>query len=803
MVKLSPVYSAGSPDLRSDPRAQGIGTNQRRPDADDKVCGRYQYATDLSAEGQLWGATLRSPHAHARVLHVELEAAKRIPGVHAVLASWDVPVNSYGMIEHDQPVLAHDRVTYVGEPVAIVAAEDPELCRRALAAIEVHYEPLEPFLDPVALLGNKERTYRHVLLEHGDPGVVGDVVAEGEYCTARQDHSFLAPDAGLASPDGRGGVIITGATQWVHSDQEQLAHALGMPMEKVLVVNAGVGGSFGGRVCMTWQIHAALLALETGRPVKFVYTRRETFLARYHRHPSRIWIRHHASRDGILQKVEAKILLEAGPYMHASPAGIGNACAFIQGAYSIPNARVEGWSVATNNGMAGSMRGFGVVQPIYACESNLDRLAARLGIDPIELRRRNGLVKGERWIFNQLQDRPAPVAELVDACAAITPPSDEPSMLAALPGSPSRAQDLKRGMALTTAAKNTCLSEGAPVNSSAMLTLQDGVVTVHCAAAEVGQGMVTIFRQIVQSSLGVSQVVLSGQDTLMSPAATTDAQQQTVTSGTAVQQAAVALKQQVLCFVARVFKHDPAQLDIRDNHVVDTSGSRLMSVQDAGKGHVFRVTHRFDQRATRPLEERSSDAPMHVSITFAANRASVEVDQELGLVRVLQIDVAQDVGHLVNPIQAYGQISGGCVQGMGLALMEQLDYIRGVPGNADWRSYHIPTILDAPRIQVQFLEEPEPGYPYGWKGIAETPHVAIPAAVAGAIRAAVGLELPDIPITPGAIALGESDPRRLEATWLPPPRPRGPWGEQPQHRHATSGPWAADDPGPPEPRARR
>jgi CO/xanthine dehydrogenase Mo-binding subunit len=803
MVKLSPVYSAGSPDLRSDPRAQGIGANQRRPDANDKVCGRYQYATDLSADGQLWGATLRSPHAHARVLHVELEAAKRIPGVHAVLASWDVPVNSYGMIERDQPVLAHDCVTYVGEPVAIVAAEDPELCRRALAAIEVQYEPLEPFLDPVALLSNKERTYRHVLLEHGDPGVVGDVVVEGEYCTARQDHSFLAPDAGLAAPDGRGGVIITGATQWVHSDQEQLAHALGMPMEKVLVVNAGVGGSFGGRVCMTWQIHAALLALETSRPVKFVYTRRETFLARYHRHPSRIWIRHHASRDGILQKVEAKILLEAGPYMHASPAGIGNACAFIQGAYSIPNARVEGWAVATNNGMAGSMRGFGVVQPIYACESNLDRLAARLGVDPIELRRRNGLVKGERWIFNQLQDRPAPVAELVDACAAITPPSDEVSMLAALPASPSRAQDLKRGMALTTAAKNTCLSEGAPVNSSAMITLQDGVATVHCAAAEVGQGMVTIFRQIVQSSLGVSHVMLSGQDTLMSPAATTDAQQQTVTSGTAVQQAAVALKQQVLRFVARVIQHDPAQLDIRDDHVVDASGSRLMSVQDASKGHVFRVTHRFDQRATRPLEERSTDAPMHVSITFAANRASVEVDQELGLVRVLQIDVAQDVGHLVNPIQAYGQISGGCVQGMGLALMEQLDYIRGVPGNADWRSYHIPTILDAPRIQVQFLEEPEPGYPYGWKGIAETPHVAIPAAVAGAIRAAVGLELPDIPIRPGAIALGESDPRRLEATWLSPSRPRGPWGEQPQHRHATSGPWAANDPGPPEPRARR
>lgn len=803
MVKLSPIYNAGSADLNSDPHAQGIGASQRRPDAVDKVCGRYQYATDLSAEGQLWGATLRSPHAHARVMHVELAAARRIPGVHAVLASWDVPVNSFGLIEHDQPVLAHDRVTYVGEPVAIVAAEDPELCRRALAAIEVDYEPLEPFLDPVELLTSKERTYRHVLLEHGDPSMMGDVVVEGEYCTARQDHSFLAPDAGLAAPDGRGGVIITGATQWVHSDQEQVAHALGMPLEKVLVVNAGVGGSFGGRVCMTWQVHAALLALETGRPVKFVYTRKETFLARYHRHPSRIWIRHHASRDGILQKVEAKILLEAGPYMHAAPAGIGNACAFIQGAYAIPNARVEGWSVATNNGMSGSMRGFGVVQPIYACESNLDRLAAKLGMDPIELRRRNGLQRGDRWIFNQLQDRPAPVASLVEACAAMEPPTDDVALLPGLPASPSRPQDLQRGSALTTAAKNTCLSEGAPVNSTAMITLHDGVATVHCAAAEVGQGMVTIFRQILQSTLGISQVVLAGQDTQMPPAATTDAQQQTVTSGTAVQQAAMELKQQYLRFVGRVLKADPSQLDVRDDHVVDASGTRLRSVQDAGQGHVFRVTHRFDQRATRPLEERNSNDPMHVSITFAANRAWVEVDQELGLVRVLQIDVAQDVGRLINPIQAYGQISGGCVQGMGLALMEQLNYIRGIPTNVDWRNYHMPTMLDAPKIQVQFLEEPEPGYPYGWKGIAETPHVAIPSAVAGAIRAAVGRELPDIPVTPGSIALGECRERRLEGNWLPPPRPRGPWGEQPQHRHATSGPWAAENPGPPEPRARR
>lgn len=802
MAQLGERLTAGCEGLFTDPAATGVGSNQRRPEAVEKVSGRYVYATDLMADGMLWGGTLRSPHASARVLSVDLEAAKAMAGVHAVLASWDVPSNRYGMIQLDQPVLADDQVTYVGEPVAIVAAEDPELVRRALAAIVVTYEPLPARLDPVELIGDDAHTHRHVLVEHGDPSVIGEVVAEGEYGTGRQDHAFLAPDAGLARPDGSGGVEVIGATQWLPSDQEQIARALGMPREKVLVRNAGIGGSFGGRVCMTWQIHAALLALETGRPVKFLYSRKETILARYHRHPSRIWIRHHADRDGRLIKVEARILLEGGPYLHASNAGIGNACAFIQGPYAIPNARVEGWAVATNNGMCGSMRGFGVVQPIYACESNLDRLAAKLGLDPLELRRRNALQQDDRWIFNQLQDRPAPVRQLLDGCQAMPLPDADVCVPGCAGASPSRPRDLRRGVGLTAAAKNTCLSEGAPINTTAMVTLHNGVATVHCAAAEVGQGLLTISRQIVQSCLGVSQVELCGHDTTMAPAATTDAQQQTITSGTAIHRASEELRRQFLAFVGKVHRLDPGQLDIAADQVVDAQRRPLFSVLEAGRGHVFRATHRFDQRSTRAIEERQSPAPMHVSITFAANRACVEVDPELGLVRVVQIDVCQDIGKVVNPIQAYGQISGGCVQGMGLALMEHLDYQRGIPTNADWRSYHIPTILDAPRIHVRFLEEPEPGYPYGWKGIGETPHVAIPSAIAAAIRDAVGQALPDIPIRPEAIALQRHPTPRLEPSWQPDPPGSGPWGPPPQPRHATSGPWAAEDPGRPERRLR-
>ena len=771
MANLGKLLTAGSEGLITDPQASGVGANQRRPEANDKVSGRYCYATDLMADGMLWGGTLRSPHASARVVKVNLEPAKAIPGVHAVLAYWDVPCNRYGMILRDQPVLAEDQVTYVGEPVAIVAAEDPELCRRALAAIEVVYEPLPARIDPVALIDDDAHLHRHVLFEHGDPSVVGEVIAEGEYSTGRQDHAYLAPDAGLAWPDGDGGIELIGASQWLPSDQEQIAYALNMPQEKVLVRNAGIGGSFGGRVCMTWQIHAALLALDTGRPVKFLYSRKETALARYHRHPSRIWVRHHANRSGKLLKVEARILLEGGPYMHTSMAGIGNACAFIQGPYAIPNARVEGWAVATNNGMCGSMRGFGVVQPIYACESNLDLLAQKLALDPTELRRRNAIQQNDIWIFNQLQDRPAPLRSLLDGCASIPLPDPEAPPRRPCDASPSRAQDLRRGVGLTAAAKNTCLSEGAPVNCTAMVTLCNGVAKVHCASAEVGQGLLTISRQIVQSCLGVTKVELSGQDTTMAPPSTTDAQQQTLTTGTAIHKASEELKQQFLAYVAKVHHLDANQLTVINDQVVDRQGTPLFSVADAGNGHVFRATHCFEQPSTRTIEERDSASPMHVSITFAANRACVEVDQELGLVRVLQIDVCQDIGKVVNPIQAYGQISGGCVQGMGLALMEHLDYQRGIPLNTDWRSYHMPTILDAPHIQVRFLEEPEPGYPYGWKGIGETPHVSIPSAVAAAIRDAVGQSLPAIPIRPEAIALQRTPSPSLQPMPLTQSRP--------------------------------
>jgi CO/xanthine dehydrogenase Mo-binding subunit len=783
-----------SPDLRTDPSAVGIGTSRRRPDAVAKVRGAFQYAPDLHQDGMLWGVTRRSPHPYAQLLKVDLKPAQRMPGVKAVLGAWDVPDNRFGAINPDQPVLADDYVRYVGEPIAIVAAEDEETARRAAAAIEIEFRTLVPITDPVDAL-IKGKIWRHVKYSCGDPSVVGAVQAEGEYTTARQDHSFMAPDAGLARPDGRGGVEVIGATQWVHADRAQIAAALGLPQEKVLVRNAGVGGSFGGRVSMTWQIHGALLAMHTERPVKFRYTRHEAFLARYHRHPSRIWVRHHATREGKLVKLEARLIYEGGPYSHTSAAGIGNGSTLIQGPYHIPNASIEGWAVSTNNGMCGPLRGFGVVQAIFACESNMDRLARELGMDPTELRSKNALSHGDRWIFNQVQDRPAPVTELIDWASAqpLPPPlpKDEKQIHPVrLPGgiaSPTHPKHVRRGVALTAACKNVCLSEGAPVNSTAMVTLRDGVATIDCAAAEVGQGFVTIARQIVQSTLGVSEVTLGDADTNMPPAATTDGSQQTVTSGTVVQIAAQTVKERFLKFYAREHGLDVNTLDMGEDFVIDKDGKRLASIADAGMGLIFRATERFDQRATRPVDDTTSDQPVHVTFGFSAHRCVVDVDVELGLVKVVQMDVVQDIGRVVNPLQAHAQIEGGAVQGMGLALMEELKAEGGHMLNADWRTYHIPTIVDAPEVNSAFICHPEPGYHYGWKGIAELPHVQAPPAVLAAVRVATGLDLPGTPASPECVSGITEDDAAMTLNEAPGDHRRGPWKVPPPPRDV--GPW--------------
>src|SRR6202043_700519 len=405
-----------SVDIR---RQGGVGQSVRRVDGVPKVKGAFEYASDLHRDGMLWGATLRSPHPHARIVSIDPSAALKTPGVCAVLTHADVPgKKTFGLDVQDQPVLAMDLVRYAGEAVAIVAAEDPEQARAALKKISVNYKVLAPVTDmeqaleksaaPVHPQGN---IVRALTIIHGDPNARADVWVEGMYETGMQDQAPLGPEAGLAVPAADGGADLFLATQWLHADLEQLAPCLDLPPEKVRLHLSGVGGAFGAREDVSMQIHACMLALRTGRPVKMSYGRQESFFGHVHRHPSRIWMRHGASRDGKLVNVQARLLVDGGAYTSTSPAVIGNATTFAAGPYEVPNARLVGTAVFTNNPPCGAMRGFGAVQACFAYEAQMDRMAAALNIDPIELRLKNALHSGSVLPTGQPIAGVAPVRE--------------------------------------------------------------------------------------------------------------------------------------------------------------------------------------------------------------------------------------------------------------------------------------------------------------------------------------------------------------------------------------------------------
>ena len=418
-----------------------IGVAARRPDGPPKVQGAFAYSSDLSADGMLWGHTLRSPHAHARVVSIDISQAVTMPGVHAVLTHEDVPGQpTYGLEFPDQPVLAIDRVRYFGEPVALVAAEHPEEARRAAEAIVVEYEPLELVVDPERAteqeplhpdrptMGHGYRddprpnVVRSIVIRHGDPDVEGDVSVEGVYELGSQDQAFLGPESGLAVPDGEGGIDIHVATQWLHVDRDQIAPCLALSTEQVRVHLAGVGGAFGGREDLSIQIHAAMLALHTDRPVKIVYNREESFTGHVHRHPAKIWAEHRATRDGRVVCAHMRIIVDGGAYASSSTAVISNASAFALGPYRVDNALIEGLAVYTNNPPCGAMRGFGAVQVCFAAEAQMDLLAEALGIDPIELRLLNAIESGDTLPTGQVLTGSLPVAEVIRAAAAIPVP---------------------------------------------------------------------------------------------------------------------------------------------------------------------------------------------------------------------------------------------------------------------------------------------------------------------------------------------------------------------------------------------
>jgi xanthine dehydrogenase D subunit len=758
----------------------GVGASPARPDGRGKVTGEFGYGSDLWMDDMIWGATLRSPHPHARITSVAIGPALATAGVYAVLTCDDIPgQNAFGLEHADQPVLAATTVRYQGEPVALVAADHPEIARLAASKIVVDYEVLEPVTDPVAALGPGAPSLhphgnlvRHLKVRKGDPSAVADVVVSGSYQIGMQDQAFLGPEAGLAVPDGAGGVELFVSTQWLHADQQQVCAALGLPPEKVRLVLAGVGGAFGGREDLSMHVHACLLALHTGKPVKMMYSREESFFGHVHRHPARIRYEHGANADGMLVFVKAVIHLDGGAYASSTSAVVANAGTMGAGPYVVPNVHIDAYGVYTNNPPCGAMRGFGSVQAAFGYEAQMDKLAAALGLDPVDFRCQNAMQLGSAGPTGQVIDSPAPVAELLRRVQRMPlpagpDPATEPAPdqragpdLRQLPGgvgNTTHGEGIARGIGYAVGYKNVGFSEGFDDYSTARVRLEvvagEPLVTVYTAAAEVGQGLVTIEQQICRSELGVASVVIVPKDTGIGSAGSTSASRQTYVTGGAVKSASERVRDRLFTLVRQRLGPDQAVHDLRllagqvwsdsfDPH------EPLGPIAAFLGPEVIEETVQWRHRPTEPVDPETGQGCAHVQYAFAAHRAVVDVDTDLGLVKVVALDCAQDVGRALNPQAVIGQIQGGSAQGLGLAIMEEIQVSDGLIRNPSFTDYLIPTILDVPPMRIDVLEYPDPHAPYGLRGVGEPPTISSGPAIVAAIRAATGLALTRVPVRP-------------------------------------------------------
>ncbi|WP_029138359.1 xanthine dehydrogenase subunit D [Nakamurella lactea] len=745
--------------------ARGVGSSPARPDGVLKVTGQFAYGSDLWMDGMLWGVTLRSPHPHAVIGSIDISAALATPGVHAVLTHADVPGRNLVGLEHaDQPVLAESVVRYQGEPVALVAADHPEIARRAAGRIVVDYQVLSPVSDPrtaldAAPLHPGGNLVRRVKIRKGDPAPVADVVVRGEYRVGMQDQAFLGPESGLAIPDGEGGVDLHVATQWLHVDQQQVCTALGLTPDRVRLTLAGVGGAFGGREDLSMHVHGCLLALHTGKPIKMVYSREESFFGHVHRHPAWLQYEYGADSSGALVYARGEICLDGGAYASSTGAVVANAATMGLGPYDIPNVHVDCYGVYTTNPPCGAMRGFGAVQAAFAYEAMMDKLADALQMDPVALRIRNAMSEGSRVPTGQLVDSAAPVAELIgrvrDLPQPPAPPTAGPVDLRQLPGgvgNTTHGEGVRRGVGYAVAYKNVAFSEGFDDHSTARVRLEVAggtpIVTVHTAAAEVGQGLVTVQQQICRTELGVDTVLVHPADTTVGSAGSTSASRQTYVTGGAVQHVCALVRARVLELTAALPDLPGTPVGLRDGAVVDADGAALIDLAELLGDQAVERTDEWRHRRTYPIDPETGQGDAHVQYSFSAHRAVVDVDVELGLVKVIELACAQDVGRAMNPDAVLGQIQGGSTQGMGLALMEEIQVVDGKIVNPSFTDYLIPTILDTPPMPIQVLENPDPHAPFGLRGVGEAPTVSSGPAVLAAIRAACGHDLTRVPVRP-------------------------------------------------------
>jgi xanthine dehydrogenase molybdenum-binding subunit len=742
-----------------------IGHSHPRPDAVAKVTGSAKFTDDYTFPGMLHGATLRAAYPHARIISIDPIQARALPGVHAVLTHKDVPGrNRHGLVFQDWPVLCDDKTRYLGDAVAIVAADTPEIATRALDLVEVKYEPLpvvsgaEQARRPDAAVVHEGEEngnlLEHIKVRHGDVEqgfAEADVIAEREYRTPTYDHMFMEPECSIGVPAGyddeHDKPTVYVGSQIPYADRSQIAAALALPEDGVRVIGTLIGGGFGGKEDIMGQIHVALLAEATGRPVKMLYDRAESLLAHPKRHATVIRIKTGAKRDGTLVAVQAELTGDAGAYASLSTKVLKRATTHATGPYEVPHAKVDCYAMYTNNPPAGAFRGFGVTQSAFAVESNMDILAHELDMDPFDLRRKNALRVGSTTATGQVLRESVGLVDCLDWVRARV---DEVSKL---PSPESQLPEPKIAWGWACAYKNTGFGGGAPDEAGAEVEIYaDGTAEARASSADLGQGLTTVLAQIMAEGLGLPinrvRVLLSDTDLTPDGGATT-ASRQTFVTGNATRLATQGMRERLSYVAAERWDVPPESIRFEDGEL--RTGEHNVSFGKAvqwliDEGREPRLTYQYAAPATKPLGEGGD---MHFAFGFGAQAAQVAVDTKTGKVQVLRIIAAADGGRALNPQAFLGQVEGGIVMGIGTALTEEYRLEEGIPQTRRWKDYRTPLIGDTPEMEVHLAEHPTSTGPYGAKGIGELPSIPTAPAICNAVYNAVGVRALQLPVKIG------------------------------------------------------
>jgi xanthine dehydrogenase D subunit len=747
-----------------------VGKPIPRRDAFGKASGATQYPSDISLPGMLFAGVLRSKHPHALIKRIDVSKARALPGVAAVLTHEDVPgKNRYGAFIRDRPVLCDDKVRYVGDPVALVVASSAEEVERALALIEVEYEKLAAVTDPVQALkpdspkvhveGNVCRRTRIVFGDVEKAFRSAVVVVENTYRTGSQVHAYLEPEAGLGYLDDEKRLTLVVGGQSPYKDRAEICETLGLDEARVVVITPPVGGAFGGKDDVPVQLHLALAVLKTGRPVKLVWTRGESCIAGLKRHPSIVKMKTAAAADGTLLANKVEILYDKGAYAGLGPAVLDVAIENCCGPYRMPNVDIQAILAYTNNGVMSAFRGFGAPQVMFAMESQMDILAEKLGLDRIEFRLRNALRKGDEGAFRNKIQSGIGIREALEKAKkhelwrskSNSKPGDNPWT--------------RRGVGIATAIKGFTLGALPDKGSAAIKLLEKGSFEVKVSSAEIGQGLVIAFTQIAAEALqcDLDDVSVVCGSTIGSPdTSVTSASRSTYLGGNAIIKAANEMLGLLTRSAAEMLGEPQGNLQARSSEVVSSKTGKRVSYSTLAENLRSRnlpaeVIGTFDVPRVEPIPG-SLEIP-HLFYMFACALAEVEVDTLTGTVKVTRLVCFPDAGRVINPQTFEGQVEGAAIQGLGYAIMEDPKIEEGVLKNPSFATYLIPTIKDAPEIEVVAVGEAEETGPYGAKGVGEIGLVPIAPAITNAIYDATGARLFEIPATPERVYKALKDAR--------------------------------------------